>query len=81
MSGEQTPAQAAKERELFTRLGRVKQYPIAPDEPASTAQPQGQPYVMQSLRRISPEEARRLGHPIRNELIISPVPRPGRPTR
>jgi len=29
----QTAQQAAKERELFARLGRVKQYPIAPDEP------------------------------------------------
>jgi hypothetical protein len=35
MSGEQTPEQAARERELFARLGRVKQYPIAPDGPAS----------------------------------------------
>jgi hypothetical protein len=29
----QTALQAAKERELFARMGTVKQYPIAPDEP------------------------------------------------
>jgi hypothetical protein len=28
----QTAQQAARERELFARLGAVKQYPIAPDE-------------------------------------------------
>jgi hypothetical protein len=33
-SSGQTAQQAAKERELFARLGKVKQYPIAPnDEP------------------------------------------------
>ena len=49
--------------------------PNEPQQPVSTGQQPGQPYEMQSLRRVSPEEARALGIPERNELIISPVPR------
>jgi hypothetical protein len=43
-------------------------------QPASNPQPQEQPYVIKTLRRVSPEEARP-GMLIRNELVISPVPR------
>jgi hypothetical protein len=42
---------------------------------ASSQQQQEQRLKALGLRRISPEEARRLGRPIRNDLIISPVPR------
>ena len=41
----------------------------------STEQQQDQLYATSGLRRVPPEEARRLGIPIRNDLIISPVPR------
>jgi len=40
-----------------------------------TKEEQDQLYKTSGLRRVSPEEAKRLGHPTRNELIISPVPR------
>jgi hypothetical protein len=43
-------------------------------QPVSTEQPHD-PLYGTGLRRASPEEARRLGHPIRNELIVHPVPR------
>jgi hypothetical protein len=44
-------------------------------QPVSTEHPHDQPYESKFLRRVSPEKARRLGRPIRNDLIISPVPR------
>jgi hypothetical protein len=66
----QTAVQAAKERELFTRLSQVKQYPIAPDEP----QP-AQSLKTVLLPPISLAEARRRGIPTGNDLIISPHPR------
>jgi hypothetical protein len=43
-------------------------------QPASTEQ-QPDPFYGTGLRRVSPEEARRLGHPIGNYLVIHPVPR------
>jgi hypothetical protein len=45
------------------------------EKQASRNQPQEQPYVSKGLRRVSPEEARALGMPERNELVIHPVPR------
>lgn len=35
---QESPARV-KERELFQRMAKVKQYPIAPDEPPSTPTP------------------------------------------
>jgi hypothetical protein len=48
--------------------------PDDPPQPVSTEQPQD-PLYGTGLRRVSPEEGRRLGRPIRNDLVISPVPR------
>jgi hypothetical protein len=45
--------------------------------PVSTAQPPEQSSKARVFRELSPEEARERGIPIRNELIISPVPRKG----
>jgi hypothetical protein len=50
-------------------------------QPVSTEQPREQPYESKGLRRVSPEEARRLGRPIRNDLIVSPTPSAGQPAR
>jgi hypothetical protein len=47
--------------------------PTKPPPPASTEQPHD-PLSGTGLRRVSPEEARRLGIPIKNDLVISPVP-------
>jgi hypothetical protein len=48
---------------------------------ASTAQQPGQSSTTRVYRELSPEEARERGIPIRNDLVISPVPRPGRSTQ
>jgi hypothetical protein len=55
--------------------GKNLNLPPPPEQQASTEHPHDQPYVSKGLRRVSPEEARRLGIPTRNDLIISPVPR------
>jgi hypothetical protein len=45
------------------------------NQQVSTEQQQDQLYVSKGLRRVSPKEARALGMPERNELVIHPVPR------
>jgi hypothetical protein len=46
-----------------------------PPQPASTEQQPGQSSETRVFRELSPEEARERGVPIRNDLVISPVPR------
>jgi hypothetical protein len=46
-----------------------------PEQPASSQQEQKPLPKMKPWREVSPEEARRLGVPIRNDFIISPTPR------
>jgi hypothetical protein len=46
-----------------------------PPQPAATEQQPGQPSKTRVFRNLSPAELREHGVPIRNELIISPVPR------
>ena len=45
------------------------------EQQASAERLHEQPYVSKGLRRVSSEEARALGMPERNELVIHPVPR------
>ena len=52
-----------------------------PPEQASTAQQPEQSSKTRVYRVLSPAEARERGIPIRNDLVISPVPRPGRSTQ
>ena len=56
--------------ELMKSVGGDRQKKQVPTE-----QQQDQLHATSGLRRVSPEEARRLGIPTRNDLIISPVPR------
>jgi hypothetical protein len=51
-----------------------------PQQPASNQQPQKPFSRTEPWRERSPEELRALGVPIRNDLVISPVPRSGRNT-
>jgi hypothetical protein len=55
--------------------GKNLNLPPPPEQPVSTEQPQEQSSTTRVFRELSPAEARERGIPIRNDLVIHPVPR------